>query len=110
MLQPDLGNTILTLAVGFSLFILSQLPAWILMLTVSGGGLVIGASIITHLINFANSSFLNPWLDPLGQIITLFNHLRPLVLAGFWDLVWRISSQVFLFASSLFRFYFFDFV
>ena len=87
MLQPDLGNSILTLAVGFCLFILSQLPAWILILTVGGGGAVIGGSIITHPYQLARiQSFLNPWLDPLGanyHIIQSFTAIGSGGILGF---------------------------
>lgn len=67
MLQPDLGNSILTLAVGFSLFLISSLPLWILGISILMGVGVISGSILTHPYQLTRiESFLNPWLDPLG--------------------------------------------
>ena len=67
MLQPDLGNSILTLAVGFSLFLISSLPLWILGISILMGIGVIAGSILTHPYQLTRiESFLNPWLDPLG--------------------------------------------
>ena len=68
MLQPDLGNSILTLAVGLSLFLLSSLPTWILSLSILAGAGIIGGSILMHPYQMLRiESFLNPWLDPLGK-------------------------------------------
>ena len=67
------------------MFILSQLPAWILILTVGGGGAVIGGSIITPL-SACIQSFLNPWLDPLGanyHIIQSFTAIGSGGILGF---------------------------
>jgi cell division protein FtsW len=67
MLQPDLGNSILILAVVFSLLFLSRLPFWVLFGTGLMGGLVILVSVLTHPYQKARiTSFFNPWLDPLG--------------------------------------------
>ncbi len=68
MSQPDLGNSILTLAVGFSLVLLSSLPAWVFLLSILAGGGVIATSILMHPYQMLRiESFLNPWLDPLGK-------------------------------------------
>tara|TARA_A100001015_G_scaffold318995_1_gene440566 strand:+ start:51 stop:1157 length:1107 start_codon:yes stop_codon:yes gene_type:complete len=67
MLQPDLGNAILTLSVAFSLLFLSQLPTVVFILTSLIGALIIGYSVIKHPYQLNRiQSFLNPWVDPLG--------------------------------------------
>ena len=59
----------------------------ILILTVGGGGAVIGGSIITHPYQLARiQSFLNPWLDPLGanyHIIQSFTAIGSGGILGF---------------------------
>jgi cell division protein FtsW len=67
MLQPDLGNAILTLTVGFSLLLLSKLPAVVFLLASGIGGGIVTYSVLTHPYQMDRiRSFLNPWLDPLG--------------------------------------------
>ena len=67
MMQPDLGNSILTLMVAFSLLFLSPLPLSFLIINgCIGIGVVVG-SVMTHPYQMARiQSFLNPWMDPLG--------------------------------------------
>ncbi|MEK9726845.1 MAG: FtsW/RodA/SpoVE family cell cycle protein, partial [Candidatus Margulisiibacteriota bacterium] len=68
MSQPDLGNSILTLAVGFSLLLVSSLPAWVFLISIIAGVSVIAGSILMHPYQMMRiESFLNPWLDPLGK-------------------------------------------
>ncbi len=67
MLQPDLGNSILMLMVGFALLILSNMPIFMLLLLSLTGLSLIGFSIITHPYQLQRvQSFLNPWNDTLG--------------------------------------------
>ncbi len=67
LLQPDLGNSILMLLVGFSLLILSNIPVVMLILLSFSGVFVILASIMTHPYQLQRiQSFLNPWSDTLG--------------------------------------------
>jgi cell division protein FtsW len=68
MLQPDLGNSVLTLAVGFSLFLISSLPFWVFLVTIVSGAGIVGGSILMHPYQLSRvESFLNPWVDPLGK-------------------------------------------
>ena len=68
MLQPDLGNAILTLCVAFTLLLLSKLPTIVFGLTGVVGALLIGGSIAIHPYQMDRiESFLNPWIDPLGS-------------------------------------------
>ncbi len=49
MMQPDLGNAILTLSVGFAMLLLSQLPAVVFLLAIiMGGGLLLIQYYLTH--------------------------------------------------------------
>ncbi|MGA0241887.1 MAG: FtsW/RodA/SpoVE family cell cycle protein [Candidatus Marinamargulisbacteria bacterium] len=87
MLQPDLGNAILTLVVGFSLILLSQLPTWVFLLSLISGGAIIGWSIANHSYQMDRiQSFLNPWMDPLGanyHIIQSFTAIGSGGILGF---------------------------
>ena len=68
LLQPDLGNAILTLSVAFALLLVSSLPLMVLLVSVIMGAGMIGYSILTHPYQMQRvQSFLNPWLDPLGK-------------------------------------------
>ena len=87
MMQPDLGNAILTLTVGFSLLLLSQLPAVVFLLASIMGGGIVAYSVLTHPYQMDRiQSFLNPWLDPLGSnyhIIQSFTAIGSGGLFGF---------------------------
>ena len=104
MLQPDLGNSILTLAVGFSLFLISSLPLWILGISILMGIGVIAGSILTHPYQLTRiESFLNPWLDPLGvnyHIIQSFTAIGSGGVLGFG--IGESRLKYFLSATSLF--------
>ena len=68
MLQPDLGNSVLTLLVMISLLFLSALPLRILFSAGCLGIGVIAYSILNHPYQLARvRSFFHPWADPLGE-------------------------------------------
>tara|TARA_A100001015_G_C14962983_1_gene701730 strand:+ start:219 stop:1325 length:1107 start_codon:yes stop_codon:yes gene_type:complete len=87
MLQPDLGNAILTLSVAFALLFISQLPTIVFILTTLSGGLIIAYSVIKHPYQLKRiQSFLNPWVDPLGanyHIIQSFTAIGSGGILGF---------------------------
>ena len=90
MMQPDLGNSILTLMVAFSLLILSPLPLSFLIINgCIGIGVVVG-SVMTHPYQMARiQSFLNPWMDPLGINYHIIQYLQRLDQVVFLGLDWE---------------------
>ena len=85
MMQPDLGNAILTLSVAFALLFLSQLPAILLVGAAGFGGVIIGYSVINHPYQLNRiRSFLNPWVDPLGANYHIIQSFTAIGSGGFF--------------------------
>ncbi len=68
ILQPDLGNTVLTVGVVFALFFIGNINLSHMASLVLSGGIVVAVSILKNPYQLTRIfSFLDPWADPLGK-------------------------------------------
>ena len=87
MMQPDLGNAILTLMVGVVVLLISTMPVRLLV----GAILIAIASVVVSIIKYPYQltrieSFMNPWKDPLGanyHVIQSFTAIGSGGISGF---------------------------
>ncbi len=85
--QPDLGNTILILAVTFTLFFLSRIRLHYMLGMLGVAVLGICASVITHPYQLTRvQTFLDPWADPLGKSYHIIQSFIAVGSGGFWGL------------------------
>jgi cell division protein FtsW len=85
MLQPDLGNAILTMSVGLSLLLISSVPMVVLVVAAMVSIGMVAYSIFTHDYQMQRiESFLNPWLDPLGANYHIIQSFTAIGSGGWW--------------------------